>query len=110
MIEMDEKTLSQILSSKGTTKIQSSPGEDDSAVLCTGSNTFKIKMSETSNQLMVLNGSDIVCTKTVFIEVTTSKAKYQQVLNFLSEQTARCSKTQILESCQISEAEFEGML
>ncbi len=96
LIEMDEQTLSVILASKGTTQIKSAPTEDGSAVLCTQSNTFKLKLSETSNQLMVLDGADIISTKNVFIEVSQSRPKYQQVINYLDGQTSKCSKSDIL--------------
>ena len=99
LIEMDEQTLTIILASKGATQIKSAPTEDGSAVLCTQSSTFKLKLSETSNQLMVLNGADIISTKNVFIEVSHSRPKYQQVINYLNEQTSKCSKADILNNC-----------
>jgi Sister chromatid cohesion protein Dcc1 len=49
LIEVDEETLSLILASKGRTKIQSLLAGEGPAMLCTPSNTFRLKLSETSN-------------------------------------------------------------
>lgn len=52
LIEMDEATLAQILSSPAVIK---SSNFDTSAVLCTANQTYRIKLSETSNNLMVID-------------------------------------------------------
>jgi hypothetical protein len=53
LIEMEEATLAQILASSSGALIKSSMS-DPSAVLCTENKIFKLKLSETSNNLMVV--------------------------------------------------------
>ena len=55
---------------------------DNSATLCTMSKTFKLKLSETSNSLMVVQSEfeEILYTKNVYIEVSVTKPKYEQVI------------------------------
>lgn len=81
LIEMEEATLKQILESGAVIK---SSQVDPSGVLCTESSTFKLKLSETSNILMVVSNraeeAEILCTKNVFVEVTTCKPKQRQVI------------------------------
>lgn len=51
--------------------------------MCTTTNTYKLKLSTTSNQFMLLQGDSILCTTSEFIEVTKSLPKYTQVLSYL---------------------------
>jgi len=66
LIELDESTLKTIMESGGTIKASDS---DPYAVLCTANNTHKLKLSETSNNIMVIDNSSsaesaqILCTK-----------------------------------------------
>ena len=70
LYEMDESTLQDILKQGGAVI---KAGE--AACLCTESQTYRLKISETSNNLMVLENNEILCTKNVFVEVTSQKPK-----------------------------------
>ena len=84
LIEMDEELLQTIVK-EGGALIKSSPF-DKSACLVTDAKTFKLKLSETSNSLMVVSDSpaEIFTTKNTFVEVSQSLPKLSQVVKYLS--------------------------
>jgi hypothetical protein len=65
LIEMDESTLADIMKQGAIIK-----AHEQSAALCTGTKTFRLKLAETSNQFLVVADHQILATTSACIEVT----------------------------------------